>query len=136
MRIILIFVTSYNTKQKTDIIDFFRNHSTSGYTADEVLGNISGISKATVYRIISHLEEEGLLMKVPGDDRRARYQFTDPDRCPGHMHIVCSVCGCTFHLDSSTSCLLRDAVSSATGYEVLNATVLQGICPDCREKRK
>ncbi len=134
MRIILISVTAYNTKQKECIISFFRTHSNCCYTADEVIDNVPEASKATIYRIISHLAEDGYLMKVQGMGRSVCYQYCNPSTCPEHMHIICTKCEASFHLDSETSQRVRRAVSGACGFEILNETVLKGICPECRGK--
>ena len=125
---------SYRTRQREAVLAFFRNHADTGYTPAEVAGSISGVSKATVYRMVSHLSEDGWLMKVQGRGRSTAYQYSDPSTCPHHMHIVCMACGSTFHLGSSISDMLRQSVYDACGYEVLNASVLKGICPSCRGK--
>lgn len=122
---------SYSTGQKERIVAFFSENREKAFTAEDVIDHVSGAVQSTVYRILPKLAEEGLLMKVPSDHGFV-YRFSDPSSCPRHMHMECTVCGRTCHLDEKMSDEIRKAVESRTGFAVLPSTIIKGICPECR----
>ncbi len=126
-------MSEYNTKQKSEIVAFFRSHRDSSYTSEEVLLNMPDVSRATLYRLIARLSEEGLLVKLARSGRSAAYQYIDPEECVGHMHMTCILCGKTFHIGKELSESLRAMLERGSGYRVLNSSMLRGICPECQE---
>mgnify|MGYP002627309109 CR=1 FL=1 len=60
------------------------------------------ISKSAVYRNLSDLEQEGQVRRsARGGEREIRYQFMAAERCRGCLHLCCTQCGRTFHMDSA-----------------------------------
>lgn len=134
MRIILNFLMSYSTLPKREVIDFFVTHKNASFTLEEVSEALPAIGKSTVYRIVPKLVEEGGLRRAGSKGRSALYQYQDRIHCPHHMHVKCSVCGKTQHLDEETSRKIEKMVESTVGFEAFNSTVLDGICAECRVK--
>ena len=93
------------------------------------------IALATVYRVIHRLSGDGYLMKVPSG-QEALFQYRNPESCSGHLHIKCSRCGCVWHIDDSISSVISREIVDACGFELLNSSMLEGICPACREGKK
>ena len=121
----------YSTGQKARIMAFFAKEQERAFTSEEIIENVEGAVQSTVYRLLPKLVEEGVLMKVPSE-HGALYRFSDPEHCPHHMHVVCTVCGRTFHLDEGASERIRAIASESTGFTILPSTVMKGICPECR----
>ena len=104
--------------------------------ADEIYQDVhaqdSRISKATVYRNLKVLAENGEIrhVKVPGADR---FDRTTED----HNHILCTQCGMV--IDSP---LLYNAdddalVAEKTGFRIVrHQTVFEGLCPACQKNNK
>ena len=122
----------YSTGQKERILAFFSDNREKAFTSEEIIGCVPGAVQSTVYRLLQRLAEEGLLMKVPSE-HGALYRYSDPERCPHHMHMECTVCGRTCHLDEDISDRIRRAIEEETGFSVLPSTVFRGICPECRK---
>lgn len=125
----------YNTRQRSTILSFFRSHSDRSFSIQEAVGYLSDAAgKSTVYRIIPRLVDEGYLMRIPSDDNESSFQYRDPGKCPGHMHMRCVSCGRIFHLDDSLSSRLAELIRDGNGFSLMNTSILEGLCPDCREK--
>lgn len=86
------------------------------------------ISKATVYRNLRILSENGLILhvKMPGADR---YDNTITQ----HYHIVCDICGMVIDAPVAYQSVHDEIVESQTGFRIrCHRTVFEGICPECR----
>ncbi|MBQ0071268.1 MAG: transcriptional repressor [Spirochaetales bacterium] len=127
---------NYSTLPKREVMDFFALHKNSSFTSEEVSEALPDIGKSSVYRIVPKLVEDGCLRKVGSRGRSALYQFQDKVHCPHHMHVKCSVCGRTQHLDEETSRKIEKMVESTMGFKAFNSTVLDGICEECRAKEE
>ena len=108
-------------------------------SADDVYRVISSryksISKATVYRNLAALYEDGKIGRViPTDGWEARFDH----RTEEHAHAVCTFCGNVFDVDVSyDSTALDKAVCMEDGFEITShELIFEGICKDCREKEK
>ncbi len=103
-------------------------------TADQVYARIHErephVSRATVYRNLNLLAEQGQILdvKTPGADR---FDFrTDP-----HAHLVCRECGAVVDVPDPTPPDVDKDVANRTGYvDVSHYTVFSGLCPACRIK--
>ena len=101
-------------------------------TADEVYSLVvkdhPTVSKATVYRTLASLSEDGRLrhIKMPsGADRFDHQTF-------GHNHIECTVCGRLEDVPLEAQTALDAQAAAATGYtSVGHEIVFRGICPAC-----
>ena len=104
--------------------------------ADDIYSDIHAkdqrVSKATVYRNLKVLSENGEItqVKLPGADRFDR-------TLKPHYHIICTECGTV--IDSPIGYNAEDDtfVEDATGYLISkHRTVFEGICPECQKKLK
>ncbi len=103
------------------------DHPTADDVYEKVLPLLPTISKATVYRILNALEEEGALHKirVPGSADRF-----DDDLTP-HSHIRCVKCG---RIEDVQSLFLPDTgwITDPKGFQVLRCVMsFEGVCPEC-----
>ncbi len=60
------------------------------FTVEDLLGQVPGVGRATVFRTIKLLQELDLLCRVPLEDGSARYQLSEGTH---HHHLVCRSCG-------------------------------------------
>ena len=99
------------------------------WTADEIYRRLlqdgSGIGLATIYRVLSQLEQAGVLRRSRFDAERSVYELNDHS---GHDHLVC--------LDSGEVQEFRDAellarlreVADQRGFELMeHALTLYGV---------
>ena len=85
----------YSTKQMAILTAFFEENKNEHFTADEVYDNIrsSGISRATVYRRLECLVDDGVLIKYNLDGRAgACYQHCSAKHQNGTCHFICTQC--------------------------------------------
>ena len=120
---------AYNTKQKNEIISFFKNHADKSFTPDEVYEGVcfAGIGKSTVYRITASLAEAGILRRErDGRGGKCTYQLIQCHDCHEHLHLKCRECGRLVHLDESISTALGESLKSTIGFSLDESTMLYG----------
>ena len=63
-----------NIKQKTLLLEYFKENKHKHLTIDSILQDLSNskktISQATIYRLINTLVQEGLIRKIVVDDKK------------------------------------------------------------------
>lgn len=126
----------YNTKQESLIIAFFSEHGDSHFTADEVWANMIpyGVSRATVYRRLERLVEDGLLLKFNlGSGVGACYQLCADSHSADVFHFVCTNCKAVEHLDCSALSQLQKHFCDEHSFFMDNTrTVFYGVCGRCK----
>ena len=126
----------YSTHPKNQVLSFLSENSTLSFAIEDIVLSLPDIGKSSVYRIIGELEKEGRVRRTGNAGRKALYQISDRECCPKHMHVKCSLCGRTEHLDEVTTAEVEKMVDALVGYRVLPSSVLEGICGECRTKEK
>ena len=126
-----------NTIQRAIIEDALRslaNHPSADEVYEAVHAKHPTISKATVYRTLGRLADEGTIGHVRinnGADRFDHQSFS-------HYHVRCARCG---RVDDVLIPLLgkdvSEAAAKASGYQILgHALQFDGICPACQADEK
>lgn len=125
---------SRNTVQKALVEEGLRrlaNHPTAEDVYEAVSSEHPTISKATVYRTLGRLADEGQIARVRinnGADRFDHQVFE-------HYHVRCEKCG---RVDDVLIPLLGDverAASEASGYRICGHTLqFDGVCPACQRE--
>ena len=87
---------------------------------------------ATVYRLLSRLEEKGILRRLGLRERSAHYALRH-----GHCHedyVVCTACGRIERLDMECPVqALESKIAETTGFAGLDHELeFFGTCPDCQ----
>ena len=106
-------------------------------SADDVYRVISSrystISKATVYRNLNSLYEDGRIGKVPSV---FGYEAHYDHRIDRHCHAHCIKCGRVVDVDVSYDMSsARDAHAMEDGFTILShELIFEGICRNCRDK--
>lgn len=122
-----------NTKQRQLILNTVRNrcdHPTADAIYLEVHEADSHISRATVYRNLHLLAEEGEIQAVhvrSGDRFDVRTDL--------HPHVVCRECGAVMDVSMDYDHALDEEAARKTGYAIdSHVTFFWGVCPECRSR--
>ena len=137
----------YQTEQKKLLLAFFASHPAEQFTAEEAACALMGEdengekspAKSTVYRLVAEMATQGHLRRFPKTDggRGWLYQYHEKHNCDGHLHLKCAVCGSLLHLECGMSNELLAHIENTHGFQVDNtATVLYGVCAECRKEEK
>ena len=124
-----------NTVQRSLVLSAME-HLHKHPTADEVYEYLHtdhpGISKATVYRNLNVLCENGDLFRLSLPSAADRFDLAPH----AHYHVKCRCCGKIEDVDIPYLESLQQEVSQATGY-ALNTyqMVFEGVCPACQKKQ-
>ena len=128
---------NYKTGQRRRLLDFLEKHRDRQFSAEQIAELIAAeggeISLSAIYRNLERLEQEGAVRRAAaGEGRKAVYQYTGGE-CSEHLHLQCTGCGSTIHLDHESTEALRDAAQSCAGFSIdERKTVLYGRCSKCR----
>lgn len=126
----------YETKQRHLLMAFFASHPDEAIPVSAIASALaeSGVSRASIYRNLSILESEGIVRKVAKEGfREASYRYLNAARCRQHLHLACTKCGKTYHLDLPATERLINSVQNDAQFEIdSSSTVLYGICSSCK----
>ena len=89
-----------------------------------------GITEPTVYRTLSFLSDEGILMPTHAAVGSIVYEVASEL----HHHLVCRDCGANLEIEHDALETLYDSLKKQTGYALDNRHItLFGLCPGCKE---
>ncbi len=101
-----------------------------GFTIEELCGDVRPVGRATVFRTVRLLLQEGIVCKLAMGDATPRYALS---RSGHHHHAVCLRCGA---VDDFRGCDLDDLVqrvAAAAESEVLGHRLeVYVVCAQCR----
>ncbi len=129
----------YRTKQEKLILSFFEANKGSGFSADEVFGNISaeGVSRATVYRRLERLVADGVLTKLQLPSGNCACYRLCENECKNSSHFVCTACNRIEHIDCHLIPELSEHFEKGHGVKIDSAkTVFYGLCERCVSNAK
>lgn len=129
---------NYDTRQRDLLVAFLEQHPDQLLSVQQIAQALheQQISLSAVYRNLSQLETKGLIRKsMKSGGRAAYYQYIGTPDCHSHLHMTCTCCGKTFHMNSEHTARLTRAMAELDGFDldILN-TVLYGICQSCHQK--
>ena len=129
---------AYHTKQQDIILSCLENYSGNALSVDEIEDllkeNGLTVGKTTIYRYLLKYEKSGEVMKItPPGSKSALFQLINRDsRCHEHLHLRCSSCGKTFHLDCSFMHELEHHISRHHSFKAdYNTSIIYGTCENC-----
>lgn len=127
----------YHTKQRNELLAFFERNTDKSYSAVQIAAELQDISLSAIYRNLAALESEGKLKRTAkSGTREVYYQYIAAPGCKGNIHVSCTSCGKTYHLDRGEAEKLVESVAAHDGFTISKSdTVLYGICADCREEK-
>lgn len=124
-----------NTRQRALVLEVVRslhNHPTSADVYDAVREKHPSISRATVYRNLNVLTEQGEVLHIPVAGGADRYDF----RCDCHYHAICRECGVVYDVEMPSEGLLS-SVRDTHGFQIEGFDIIfTGLCPDCANPKE
>ncbi|MCR4874422.1 MAG: transcriptional repressor [Clostridia bacterium] len=128
----------YNTKQRDILINFLEENRDKTYSVEDITNALVNmdISPSAVYRNLATLENEGRVRKVfKTGARKAFYQYVDSSKCKGRLHLYCTKCGSTTHLDSMDSLYIIQNLKQNASFDLdQDNTIIYGLCRKCKKK--
>ena len=120
-------MSKYKTRKRAALLDYLSAHPDELLSVQDIAAALDTVSVSAVYRNLADLEAEG---RVRRDGRTGTYRYTGG--CGDCLHLSCTRCGRTFHMDGLEAERLVEAAARIDGFAVDRAeTVLYGVCGDC-----
>jgi Fur family ferric uptake transcriptional regulator len=89
------------------------------------------VSRATVYRTLSHLQDAGILKQVFFDNKQSYYEVIAGRQ--GHDYLICVTTGKVIEFDSEKLRKLRDEICEQHGFEPLSHRFqIFGVSPEAK----
>lgn len=123
-----------NTFQKAMILEALHtlHHPTADDIYSYILEQYPHISKGTVYRNLSQMVNEKMILQVKMPDGADHFDHTTCE----HYHFHCTCCGRIFDIDVPYKNELN-SIQSAKGFMTQNHSLLfSGMCADCNNKQQ
>ncbi|MCX5592785.1 ferric iron uptake transcriptional regulator [Alcaligenes endophyticus] len=111
-----------------------QRHMSAEEVYRELLAKEVDIGLATVYRVLTQLEDAGLLKQAHLQSGRAFYELDDGRH---HDHLVCLDCGHIREFFNNDVEQRKEKIAQSLGFELSDHTmVLYGSCsqPDCEAR--
>jgi Fur family ferric uptake transcriptional regulator len=124
------------TSQREEILEYLIKDSTH-FNADALIHSLRkkqlSVSRATVYRTLTHLVEAGFIREVAINSDQTHYEFIGAST--HHEHIVCEICNSIIefsdqHLEDRIEKIATDQKFLITRHTVQ----IFGVCRRCSEK--
>lgn len=115
------------------IVKELQNHPTADQVYDKAVARHPSISRATVYRNLNQLSEDGEIRKIEVPSGADRFDHV----LDSHYHIRCDCCNKLFDVDMAHLDGLEFAIGKNQGFQITGHTILfRGICPQCQTSGK
>ena len=102
-------------------------HPSAAAVYDRVHRDHASISRSTVYRVLSHMTEEGKILRLELGGSDSRY---DGELSP-HDHVRCRLCGAVEDIPR----VRVEPPTEDRGFLLEDCAVIyRGLCPVCRKK--
>lgn len=112
-------------------------HLTAEALVDRLKGSGTPVSKATVYRYLSELEDAGRVRRYRGPEGGPAWFEYLAEPAEGDCHLLCESCGTMLHFDGEP---LREAFHRFADQNALSIDesklILYGTCPGCVKRRR
>ena len=108
-------------KQKSSLPDF----------GDGQKQNVSKIGYPNIYRTLKVTKDDGIGTEIDFSYRVKRFKCKNG--CEHHNHLVCIICQCYIHLDSTKLEELQDRLAKDNGFKPQKHNFqIYGICQNCQ----
>jgi len=108
-----------------------QGHMSNDDIYDEVIKIHPSLSLATVYKNIILMVEKGVLVEVPINGKKSKYELVKDD----HIHLVCTECGEVEdkpHNESADT--VFDSITKEENFSLSKQQInLYGVCAHCQE---
>ena len=122
----------YSTNARKTIIEFLENNKHNSYSSLYLVDKFKdSINKATIYRNLKTLEEEGFIHKIYNESNKL-YEYIYADDCDHHFHLKCVKCGKILHLHCGDADEFIGHIKKEHKFNVSeDITTIYGVCEDC-----
>jgi Fe2+ or Zn2+ uptake regulation protein len=120
------------TAPRYQVIEKLADHEEENFTVEELAAELDQVGRATVYRTVKLLLDQGLICRVILGDGNACYRVSHKAH---HHHLVCVNCGAIedVHLNDVENVLAQ--VRDASDFELLSHRIeIYGFCPRCKSQ--
>ena len=131
----------YHTKQKNIILELLQRNHDNHMTAEQMLSTLKDeqtpVSKATLYRFLDCMVENGEVKKFNLDNSPSCYQYVGDrsDQCS--YHLKCNCCGKVFHVDDTVIKKMNNKIEKNCDFKIdKDRTVFYGICGSCNKNEE
>lgn len=137
--------TTYKTRQREELLEYLKNlrgeHMTAAMVWEHFRSSGSSIGKATVYRRLEQLVEEGLVYKYVIDTNTpACFEYVPTESHEKHevcFHCKCEKCGKLFHMHSEELEELQEELKANHRFSMdPRRTVFYGVCDACDRREE
>lgn len=127
-----------STRQKAAILHYLQTSQGAHVTAEELAEELRkqelSVGRATVYRYLKQLEEEGAIQKYAMPDLSGScYVYVgETSSCHRHYHLRCQKCGIILHVDSELPSRFSERMREEHQFIIDECkTVFYGVCGNC-----
>ncbi|MGN0765748.1 MAG: Fur family transcriptional regulator [Christensenellales bacterium] len=128
-------MTQRNTIQRTLVLDAVRqlhNHATAEEIFQSVVKLHPSVSRATVYRNLSRLVDDGEIRRLEIPNEPDRFDHL----CHQHYHVKCVKCQRIFDVDMEYLGEIESKIKDSHGFDIVgHDLVFWGICPECKNSK-
>ena len=104
------------------------------FTAEELALELAPIGRATIYRTLKLLVDQGLVCRLVINDGAVCYRASHRSH---HHHLVCVGCGATEDVHLADVEKVIDGVRGATQYDIVGHRIeMYGLCPICQKRQQ
>lgn len=124
---------NYETKQKETIINVIKNEEKQ-FQVKDIYEKLDGkVGLTTIYRLLSKLENEGLISKEAGKDNKTYYEYLEKCDEENHFYLKCDKCGSLTHVDCDCISELSTHISNEHHFSLNKENIImKGICKNCK----
>ena len=129
-------MAQYMTEQRKKLISFLESHHDRQFSARDIASQMGPeVSVSAVYRNLSFLQRQGYISRaVKEGSNEAYYQYIKCEGCKNRVHLTCTRCGRTAHMDKNVADSMASSLLDLDGFEIIRPkTVIYGICRECKE---
>lgn len=121
-------------RQLTELIERREGHFTAAELLNDAERRRLGIGRATVFRLLELLAEQGLVERLDLPDGRHSYIPCEPTH---HHHLVCLECGTSVDVGDCGIDAVTAEAARRSGFEIQQHRLeLFGKCPACHKRKQ
>ncbi len=128
----------YKTEVRKLLLNYFESIGHRVVSSQMVYDQLKEhtISLSSIYRNLAKMEKEGILCKMTQQNSHVvLYQYVNPKKCHGIVHLKCKQCDMTYHLNEELSHMITNISKQEHGFSIGQTTaVLYGKCTNCQDK--
>lgn len=123
-----------NTVQKEQVyaaVNALANHPTADEVYNKVREGFPAISRATVYRILNQMSDNGVLLRIRVPDGANHFDHNNAV----HTHACCVKCGKVFDVELKEKLNAQSVVKENGEYKILGCNILfDALCAKCGQE--